>query len=222
MEGIPGGAAVRGRVGQGTHGLEELDDRAGPAMRHDQRQRVLMPGPDVDEVDLHAIDLGLELRQRVQSRLAPAPVVLGGPVAGELSQRRQLHSLRPILDELLAGPARGRDPSPQFGEFRLGYVHAKRSDIGRQLPLGSCVRGHGALLSSCFGEADRRSGGSSPDDSWVVVLFAKRGRVAAEQSGYRPGVPFGRSPRNAARSRAANGSGGPTWRKGGPGPRRLK
>jgi hypothetical protein len=34
-------------------------------MRHDQRQRILMPRPDVDEVDLDPGDLGRELRQRV-------------------------------------------------------------------------------------------------------------------------------------------------------------
>jgi hypothetical protein len=40
VERIPGGAAVRGRIGQRADGLEQLDDRTGPAMRHDQRQRV--------------------------------------------------------------------------------------------------------------------------------------------------------------------------------------
>ena len=114
VEGVLGGAAVSGRVGQRADGLEQLDDRAGPAMRHDQRQRVLMPGPDVDEVDLDPVDLGRELRQRVQSCLARAPVVLGRPVAGELPQRRQLHALRPILDELPGGPARGRDPAAKL------------------------------------------------------------------------------------------------------------
>ena len=120
VECVLGGATVRGRVGQGTDGLEELDDRAGPAVCHDQRQRVLMPGPDVDEVDLHPVDLGRELRQCVQSCLALAPVVLGRPVAGELLQRRQLHALRPILDELLGGPAGRRDAPTKLIELGLG------------------------------------------------------------------------------------------------------
>ena len=72
----------------------------------------------MDEVDLHPVDLGRELRQRVQSRLALAPVVLGRPVAGELLQRRQLHALRPILDELLGGPARRREAPREVGERR--------------------------------------------------------------------------------------------------------
>ncbi len=67
VECVLGGAAVSGRVGQRADGLQQLDDRAGPAMRHDQRQRILMPRPDVDEVDVDPVDLGRELRQRVQS-----------------------------------------------------------------------------------------------------------------------------------------------------------
>ena len=63
MEGILGAAAVRGRVRQRADGVEHLDDGAGPAVGHDQRQRVLVRRPDVDEVDVHAVDLGRELRQ---------------------------------------------------------------------------------------------------------------------------------------------------------------
>ena len=119
MECIAGGAAVRGRVGQGTDGLEQLDDRAGPAMRHDQRHRVRVTRLDVDEVDVHAVDLRHELREGVQPRLGLPPVVLGRPVAGELFERRELHALRPILDELLGGPARRRDAPAEVGEVGL-------------------------------------------------------------------------------------------------------
>src|SRR3712207_135567 len=62
VEGVLGTSAVRGRVGERADGLEQLDDRAGPAVGHDQRQRILMPRPDVDEVDLDPVDLGRELR----------------------------------------------------------------------------------------------------------------------------------------------------------------
>ena len=128
VERVLGGAAVRGRVGQRADGLQQLDDRAGPAVRHDQRQRVLVPRPDVDEVDLDPVDLGRELRQRVQPRLAPAPVVLGRPVAGERLQRRQLHALRPVGDELLGGPARRLDPAAQLSELLLRNLDLERAD----------------------------------------------------------------------------------------------
>jgi hypothetical protein len=62
VECVPGGAAVSGWVGQRADGLQQLDDRAGPDVRHDQRQRVFVLGAHVDEVDLDLIDLGHELR----------------------------------------------------------------------------------------------------------------------------------------------------------------
>src|SRR3712207_7896617 len=51
------------------------------------RQRIRMTGLDVDEVDLDPVDLGHELRQRVQPRLQPPKVVLARPVAGERDRK---------------------------------------------------------------------------------------------------------------------------------------
>ena len=130
VECVLGGAAVSGRVGQRADGVEQLDDRAGPAVGHDQRQRVLMPRLDVDEVDLDPVDLGRELRQRVQSRLDLAPVVVGRPVAGERLQRRQLHALGAVIDELLGRPARRLDPASQVGELRFGNLDLERAYVG--------------------------------------------------------------------------------------------
>jgi hypothetical protein len=61
VEGVLGTSAVRGRVGERADDLEQFDDRAGPAVRDDQRQRVLVRRLDVDEVDVHPVDLGREL-----------------------------------------------------------------------------------------------------------------------------------------------------------------
>ena len=122
IERVLGPSAVRGRVGQRADGLEQLDDRAGPAVRHDQRQRIRVRRLHVDEVHVLTVDLGLELRQRVQPRLASAPVVLGRPVAGELLQRSQLHALRAIGNQFLRGPARRGDAPPKVGDRFLRHV----------------------------------------------------------------------------------------------------
>jgi hypothetical protein len=108
-------------------------------MRHDQRQRVLMPGPDEDEVDLHPVDRGRELWQRVQSCLELAPVVLGRPVAGELTHRRQLHALRRILDKLLGRQAGRHDAPAEVGECLFRNVGAEGADFD----IGHGVLGHG-------------------------------------------------------------------------------
>ncbi len=58
VKGILGAPAVRGWIRKRPDRVEQLDDGAGPAVRHDQRQRVLMLRPDVDEVDVRTVDLG--------------------------------------------------------------------------------------------------------------------------------------------------------------------
>ena len=95
MEGVLRAAAVGRRIGERTDDLEQLEDRARPAMGHDQRQRVRMMRADVDEMDVEPVDLGDELREGVQLRLDLAPVVVGLPVAHELLELCELHALRP-------------------------------------------------------------------------------------------------------------------------------
>jgi hypothetical protein len=97
-------AAMRRGIGQRPNDLELLDDRAGPAMVDDERQCAVMWRADVKEVDVEPIDLGHELRQGVQSRLDPTPVVVGGPVARECLHWRQRHALGRIRDGLLFRP----------------------------------------------------------------------------------------------------------------------
>jgi hypothetical protein len=64
--------------------------------------------------------------------------VICGPVTREFLNRRQLHALRPIFDQLLAGPARRENPSAQFSELLFRNVDAEGADCG----MGS----HGGLL----------------------------------------------------------------------------
>jgi len=56
---------VRGGIDERLDDLEELDNRARPTVRHDQRPRVNMLRTQVHEVDVDAVDLGHELRQSV-------------------------------------------------------------------------------------------------------------------------------------------------------------
>ena len=106
-------------------------------MGHDQRQSVLVRRPDVDKVDVHAVDLGCELRQGVELRLRLAPVVVGLPVARELLQCRELHPLRAILDQLAGGPPRRGDAAAQLGELLFGSVDVEGTDVGAGLGGGA-------------------------------------------------------------------------------------
>ena len=93
VERVRGIAAVRGRIAERPEDVEHLEDRTRPAVRDDQRQRVRVRRLDLDEVDVDPVDLGDELRHRVQSLLDPSEVVVAGPVARQLLDGRQRHAL---------------------------------------------------------------------------------------------------------------------------------
>ena len=81
-------------IGQRIDDLQLLDDRAGPSVRDDERQRVFMFRTNVNEMNVEPIDLGDEMRQGIQFRLALAPIVIRRPIAREFLHRRELHALR--------------------------------------------------------------------------------------------------------------------------------
>jgi hypothetical protein len=128
VERVRGGPAVCLRVGERLDDLQLLDDRAGPAVRDDQRQRVLVPGADVNEMDVEPVDLGYEVRQVVQLRLAFAPVVVGRPVPREILHHRQRRALRVVGDRLDLGPPGRVHAAAQIGEFRLRETDLERAD----------------------------------------------------------------------------------------------
>ena len=57
-------------IGQWIDNLELFDDRAGPAVRDDEGQRILMLRTNVNEMNVQPVDLGDEMRQGLQFRLA--------------------------------------------------------------------------------------------------------------------------------------------------------
>ena len=63
IEGVLRAASVRRGVGERTDDLQQLEDRARPAMRHDQRHRVRMTRANVHELNVEPVDLRHELGQ---------------------------------------------------------------------------------------------------------------------------------------------------------------
>jgi hypothetical protein len=82
----------------------------------------------VDEVDLDPVDLGCELGERVQSLLALAPVIVGRPVAGERLQRRQLHALGAVGNELCRRPPRRGYPAAEVVQVLLRNIYVIGAD----------------------------------------------------------------------------------------------
>ena len=151
MEGVRRARAMRGRIGQSADELQLLDDRSRPAVADDDRQRVLVLGANVDEMDVQPVDLGDEVRDGVQPRFARAPVVLGRPVASQVLHERERHALRVVLDGLLLGEARRGDARAQVLEVRLGNLDLERPNClaGGGGGLVPCPFGNGHLGPSC-------------------------------------------------------------------------
>ena len=98
----------------------------------------------MDEVDVHPVNLSLELRQRVQPRLTLAPVVVAGPIVREFLARGQLHTLRSICGQLTGRPTRCNNSSAQLDECLFRNVHTERTDGTDGIFFDG---GHGWLLS---------------------------------------------------------------------------
>ena len=64
----------------------------------DEGQRIVMFRTDMNEMNIQPIDLGDELRERIQFRLDLAPVVVRCRIAREGLSCRELHPLRCIRD----------------------------------------------------------------------------------------------------------------------------
>ena len=122
-------AAVRPRVAERAGDVEELEDRAGPAVGHDQRQGVRLGGADVEEVDVLAVDLGRELGERVDPGLGRAPVVLVDPVVVERPDVRLLDAVVDIVAGELVGPARAAEPVLEVVEVGLRDVEGEGADL---------------------------------------------------------------------------------------------
>src|SRR4051794_20820302 len=88
---------------------------------------------DVDEVNVEPVDLGDEVWDSFQLRLALSPVVICSPVARELLHRRQLHALRCIVDQFSFWPPGRVDATAKISKLRVWKIELKG-------PYGSLVR----------------------------------------------------------------------------------
>ncbi len=93
----------------------------------------------VDEMDVEPIDLGGVLVEPVQRRLTGAPVVVVGPVVGQLAGVGKGNALAPVVDALGLRPSRLGQPRPQVIEVSVGNGDAKRVDRGHPPILSRAI-----------------------------------------------------------------------------------
>jgi len=77
------GTSVRGRVDQGSDDVDELEDRARPAMREQEWHGLRIGRTHVQEVHAHTVDGHPELTRVLEVRLRTTPVVGLGPVGAQ-------------------------------------------------------------------------------------------------------------------------------------------
>src|SRR5439155_2492175 len=136
-----------------------LYDRTRPAVRDDKWQRIWMFGTNVDEVNVHAINLGDELRQGVQFGFYLAPVVICRPIPRELLHRRELHTLRCVRDRFPSRPLGGVYAPAKIGEGRFWNVDMERADLAGEIRGGRRSRPIGGQHWNDRGrEGERRNG----------------------------------------------------------------
>ena len=87
-----------------------------------------------------------------------APVVIDRPIVGQRLDRRQLHALRTVRDQLLGGPPHRRDPPTQLNQilFRNGDLKGPHARALGGCPWACRRSGHLFLLGWCSGV--RRAG----------------------------------------------------------------
>ena len=128
MEGVRRAAAMRRRIDERVDDLQLLDDRAGPTVRDDERQRIVMLRAGVDEVDVQSVDLGDEVRIGIQLRLDLTPVVFVRPIAEDLLNGCERHALRIVGDGLALRQAGCRQAVAEIDESFLRNVDAEGPD----------------------------------------------------------------------------------------------
>jgi hypothetical protein len=116
-------------IGKWIDDLQLFDDRAGPAVRDDERHRIFMFRTNVKEMNVQPVDLGHELRQGVQFGLAFAPIVICPPIARDFLNRRELHALRFIGDRFPVRPPCRVDAPAQIDQRLFRNVDQEGADF---------------------------------------------------------------------------------------------
>ena len=83
----------------------------------------------MDEVDVDPVDLGDELVEAVERRLAATPVVPVGPVLDDVLHVRQRDALRPVVDVLTIRPSRVVQAHTQVVEHRFRDIDRERQHL---------------------------------------------------------------------------------------------
>ena len=95
IEGVRGVSSVAGRVGKQRYYLQDLVERAGPAMSDDDRHWVGALTGLVDKMDAQPVYAGPKVPERVHSLLLGPPIETRSPVFDHLLHVGEVRSILP-------------------------------------------------------------------------------------------------------------------------------
>src|SRR5258706_3189928 len=98
MERVLRPSPVTDGVGERADDFHELHDRHRLSVRENDRQRVLLRGAHMYEMNPNPVDLRPVLREGVDASLKAAPVILVAPVGKERLSLLEGDALRPVPD----------------------------------------------------------------------------------------------------------------------------
>ncbi|MCZ7566403.1 MAG: hypothetical protein M5U08_23525 [Burkholderiales bacterium] len=151
------------RIGEHRDQLEELHDRAGPAVQEQERHRVRSAALLVDEMQVGAGDRNGELAQGVQPRFLRAPVESLVPVFRERPHVCHAGAGRPRRERRLVRKAGAREALAQVGERLVGNAELeRRQHAGR----------HAISLRRWRGNLSAPAARATPSRAWPACRCA--------------------------------------------------
>src|SRR5260370_40419386 len=122
MERVLRPSPVAGGIAERADDLHELHDRSRPSVRENDRQRVLVRGAHVDEMNANPVDLSPVLREGVHASLKVAPLILVAPVGNERLSLLEGDALRPVPDGFPLWQPRGCQSTLEIVQRFLQYM----------------------------------------------------------------------------------------------------
>src|SRR5262249_60076125 len=114
-------AKLRG-ISQQRDEFQHLGERAGPAVRDDERERLRADAAFVNVMDLQAADIRAEMTEAVERRFLRAPVKYALPVLRQFMKVIEAGAVFPARAGQRVGPARECQPRLQIVQRGLRNV----------------------------------------------------------------------------------------------------
>ena|SRR5271165_4338186 len=139
----------------------------------------------MDELDIHAVDCGHELRQGIQLRFALSPVVVRTPVVDQRLHLRQPDALGFVIDRFLVRPACRRDTFAEVDKlcFRdaKGWIDLSSVNMGGVAESGLLMEALTSAVGAVWAKLGRANT-ARPNTPTPARIATKLRRLSANDA----------------------------------------